>query len=138
MFKFIFDFIKKNFSLIRISINNDSIESSNRIQSYYMMGVVIIMSIVFLCIEITNFIIAMVDHNAYNISNEIIIIFGMIMAQHLSILFNKRMDMKVQNKIDGKFDNIVDKEFGIKEEPSTTSTNSITTTTIDTQIGTPK
>lgn len=63
--------------------------SSVRIQSYLMMFPILAMVFVFLVIEIWAF--AHTIHNGkdYKLSNEIILVFGMMLAHHLSILFSR-------------------------------------------------
>jgi len=74
--------------------------SSTRIMSYILMCVVLIFSATFLGIEISSAYLALSTGVKYSISNEIIIIFGMIFS-HILILsgINKSSEVK---KVDSK------------------------------------
>jgi len=83
--------IMKNFiKIIRKSISSPGgKESSTRIAGYFMLIVILIFSITFLGIEIYTAI------QTNHISNEAIIIFGMILAHHLTLLgINKYSESK--------------------------------------------
>jgi len=123
--KMITVFFNKILSLIRISVDNNSKESANRVQSYFMLILVMMMSLSFLGIEITRFI---MNPSTYVISSEIIIIFSMILAHHLGILYQKRQEMKLQNGFDEKVNSLYEEKFGVKPS-SHVATTPVTPTT---------
>lgn len=73
---------------ISASISTSEI-SSVRIQSYIILLPIILMSIVFVIIEVWSFIHAIYNDKSYVLSNEIIVVFGMILSHHLAILFSR-------------------------------------------------
>lgn len=94
--KTIYDYILKSLSGQTGKI------SSTRIMSYILLCVILIFSATFLGIEISNAYIILSSGSKYVISNEIIIIFGMIFS-HILILsgINKNTEVKKENqKID--------------------------------------
>jgi len=85
--------MKKFFTLIKKSILSPTgKESSTRIGSYIIMAIIVLFSLVFLGIEIYTTI------QTGHISNEAIVIFGMILAHHLTLLgINKYHESKDKN-----------------------------------------
>ena len=82
--------LSKIYNKIAASINGNSNRvSSTRIQAYIILFPILIMVAIFLIIEIVAFGNSLYHHIDYHISNEIIIIFGMLLAHHLSILFSR-------------------------------------------------
>lgn len=63
--------------------------SSVRIQAYVLLIPVLLASLVFVSIEAVNAIVAWNNQVAYVPSNESIIIFGMILSHHISVLFTR-------------------------------------------------
>lgn len=82
--------LTKIYNKISLSLNGNSNRiSSTRIQAYLIAFSILMMNIVFLLIEIIQFGNALYHHKDYVISNEMIIIFGMILSHHLAILFSR-------------------------------------------------
>ena len=110
--------MKKLFNLIKLSLNGDSNEvSTARLQSYLIILPILVFLLVFLIIEVWSFGHSINTGKDYHISNEIILIFGMLLAHHLSILFSR-----------SKPTSIADIKGTIKE--STESTNTTTTESV--------
>lgn len=63
--------------------------SSSRVQSYIILFPILLMVLVFLIIEIWAFGHAIKNGIDYKLSSEIIIVFGMMLGHHLSILFSR-------------------------------------------------
>jgi len=63
--------------------------SSSRVQSYIILFPILLMVLVFLIIEIWAFGHAIKHGIDYKLSSEIIIVFGMMLGHHLSILFSR-------------------------------------------------
>lgn len=76
-------------NIMKDSLNPKSPTSSTRYQSYLILLPILLMIFVTTGIELTSFIIAMYHAKAYVLSNEFIIVFGMVLAHHLSILFSR-------------------------------------------------
>lgn len=77
--------------LLRIanSVVADNPTSSTRVQSYIILFPILLSVMVFLIIEMWSFIHAIKCGTAYHLSNEIIIIFGMILAHHITIIYGR-------------------------------------------------
>jgi uncharacterized membrane protein YwaF len=84
--------MKNLFNLIKLSLNGQNHDvSAARLQSYLIILPILLLVITFLLIEIWSFMhsIQTLPNTPYHLSNEIIIIFGMLLAHHLSILFSR-------------------------------------------------
>jgi hypothetical protein len=90
MFKnlFNFSFTKKVWAKIGLSISSEKV-SSIRIQAFILLFPVVSASFIFITIELINAIIAWKNNIPYIPSNESIIIFGMILSHHISVLFSR-------------------------------------------------
>lgn len=127
----------KFLSIVRKSIDYNTMESSTRIQGYLIIALIYLMVFIFCAIEMTSFINSVfILHKAYAISNEIIIIFSAVLAHHLGILFNKRAGEKgdINDKMEEKLNSIIDTKLngngngkvngnGASDVPPTTPTN---------------
>lgn len=71
--------------------------SSTRISSYFILGSIILISLLFVAIEIVNAIMMWKTGVPYAIPGEHLAIFGMILAHHLTLLgINKTAETKVE------------------------------------------
>jgi len=71
--------------------------SSTRISSYFILGAIALISVVFVAVIITNAIISWKAGASHVIPGEHIAIFGMILAHHLALLgINKTAETKVE------------------------------------------
>ena len=88
------------FKKIAVSIDGTSNKvSSTRIQSYVMLSLVVASAVAFIAIEIWNAAMSWSCDKPYAISNEIIIVFGMLLSHHIGILFNRNRAKAEQNQI---------------------------------------
>lgn len=77
-------------------LSNTGKVSSSRIISYIISFLIILFSITFISIEIVNMIISIKNNTIYTISSEIIIIFGALLSQQLTLLgINKYNEIKL-------------------------------------------
>lgn len=82
--------MKKFFEIIRQSLNGNTNDPSTvRIQSYLILLPILLTMLVFLVIEVWSFIHAIKLGTAYRLSNEIIVVFGMVLSHHLAVLFQR-------------------------------------------------
>lgn len=81
--------LRKVVTLMGHSVESGNNISTSRLQSYFVLLPVLLSCFTFLTIEIVNAIIQWVHTKTYTISTEAIIIFGMILAHHLGILFSR-------------------------------------------------
>lgn len=80
---------------LRESVKDDNgVVSSGRIQSYMMLSLIYIFCIVYLLIEIINAAISWYHQVSYEVSTQSVVIFSMILAHHLGILFHKIRENK--------------------------------------------
>lgn len=95
---------KKIVDLINTSVDSQTSISSVRVQSYLIVPMIILFVMTFIMIEIWSFVHGIRTGGNYAISNEIIIIFGMMLSHHLAILFSrsKSQSMKELKEGDGK------------------------------------
>ena len=96
MFKKLIEYIGK-------SITKDGKVSSTRVSSYFILGAIVLISIVFVSIEVVNSIIMWKTGMPYAIPGEHIAIFGMILTHHLALLgINKAAETKVEQAVQDK------------------------------------
>jgi hypothetical protein len=100
-------FISNIFSKIGKSVLKDNTHSTHRIQSYILMLPILLMVITFLIIEISSFLVCMHTGIPYSISSEILVVFGMVLTHHISVLFQKDNNLMPEIK---------EKKEEIKEE----------------------
>ena|ERR1035437_8230885 len=75
---------------ISLSLNGHTHEvSTPRLQSYLVLIAILMMMIGALVIEMWSFINAIYHTETYKMSNEFIVVFGMALGHHLSILFSR-------------------------------------------------
>lgn len=88
--------INKILSKISLSVLATNKNSTPRIQSYIILIPILIMSLVFLFIEVWDFAYIMYagDGN-YKISTEIIVIFGMLLSHHLALIFSRKNSQSI-------------------------------------------
>ena len=114
------------FTKITKSIDStDPTVSTSRLQSYLILLPIIIMVVVFLVIELWSFIHALSTGKPYVLSNEIIVVFGMLLSHHLGILFSRNKSQSI-----GELKGINTISTATSDTP--TSSDSITTATTDT------
>lgn len=99
--------------------------SSVRLQSYIILFPILLMVLVFLIIEIWSFIHAIRHGDEYQLSSEIIIVFGMMLGHHLSILFSRT-----------KNPSIAEIKGSITESSTTTETAVVTDDALTTETTT--
>lgn len=88
--------MKNLFNLIKLSLNGNSNNTSSvRLQSYLIILPILLAVLIFLTIEVWSFGHSIHTGGDYHISNEIIIIFGMLLAHHLSILFSRNKSTSI-------------------------------------------
>lgn len=82
--------MKKFFQIIRQSLNGSTNDPSTvRIQSYLILLPILLTMLTFLIIEVWSFIHAIKLGTDYRLSNEIIVVFGMVLSHHLAVLFQR-------------------------------------------------
>jgi len=84
-------------------LGKDGKVSSSRMSSYFILGSIILTSILFVVIELVNAIILWKTGMPYTIPSEHIVIFGMVLAHHLTLLgINKNAETKVEQAVQDK------------------------------------
>lgn len=97
------NFINTILSYIGKSISKDGQVSSTRIASYFILGGILTSIGIFISVEAVNAIVMWKQGLAYVIPNEHIVLFGMILAHHLTLLgINKNAETKVEQAIQDK------------------------------------
>jgi len=96
---------RKILTLIKGSvITKEGKESSTRIMSYVISAIIVIFCFVFIGLEISAAIVALIETDKYVISNEIIIIFGSLLTQQLALLgitkSNETSQFKAQKEVE--------------------------------------
>jgi len=91
--------IKKILKFIKLSLTSDNSVSSTRIQSYLLLFAILLMIFVFVTIELWSFIHAIHSGQPYVMSSQFIIVFGMVLAHHLSVLFQRPKSQSVSDLI---------------------------------------
>lgn len=110
--------------LMKIAQSVDSTKvSTARLQSYLMMFPILAMVFVFLVIEIWAFAHTINAGKDYRLSNEIILVFGMMLAHHLSILFSRSKNPSIGD---------ITQDIGSLKTTSTEKTSTETVTTENT------
>ncbi len=95
----------------------DGKTSSSRISSYFILGSILTTSLVFIVIELVNAIIVWNTGEPYVIPSEHIVIFGMILAHHLTLLgINKNAETKVEQAVQDKLKSL--NELNPKDMPT--------------------
>lgn len=89
--------IGKILEKIALSATTDKKHSSTRLQSYIVLLPILLMTIIFVIIEIWQFIHSITYGIDYNISSEIIVVFGMLLSHHLAILFSRTKSTKIED-----------------------------------------
>jgi hypothetical protein len=93
----------KIFTYIGKSITKDGKVSSTRVSSYFILGAIVLISIIFASIEVVNSIIMWKTGMPYTVPGEHIAIFGMILTHHLALLgINKAAETKVEQAVQDK------------------------------------
>lgn len=79
-------------------------ESSTRIMSYVISAIIVLFCFIFIGIEISSAIFALIETGKYVLSNEIIIIFGSLLTQQLALLgitkSNETTQFKAQKELE--------------------------------------
>lgn len=74
--------------------------SSGRLSSYFILAAIIVASTVFTCIDIINAIVAIYNKGFYEIPGNHVVIYGMMLAHHLTLLgINKNSEVKIEQII---------------------------------------
>ncbi len=89
-------FINKILNKISLSVLSDNKNSSSRIQSYILLAPILAMTLIFIIIEVWQFIHCINIGKDYYISSEIIIIFGMILSHHLALVFSRKNSQSIK------------------------------------------
>jgi len=113
--------MKKLFNLIRNSIKTKTgKDSSTRILAYLLAIVIGLFCLVFIGIEIAAAIISLKSTGTYVLSNEIIIIFGSILAHQLTLLgINKTAETSQHNAAKKAEQQKIEEPKTTTEEPKT-------------------
>ena len=82
--------INKLLSKISLSILSDNTHSTSRLQSYIVLIPVLLMTLIFISIEIFSIVNSIINSTEYIISNEILIVYGMLLSHHLALVFSRR------------------------------------------------
>ncbi len=93
--------LKKIVDLINSSVDSGTSVSSVRVQSYLIIPMIILFVLTFITIEIWSFAHGINTGKEYHISNEIIVIFGMMLSHHLAILFSRSKSQSRKDLKDG-------------------------------------
>lgn len=93
--------------------------SSVRLQSYIILFPILLMVLVFLIIEIWSFIHAIKTASEYKMSSEIIIVFGMTLSHHITILFSRSKVTTVSDVKKSIAEISGDKPAPVDAEPTT-------------------
>ncbi len=102
-------FFKKILSLIGKSIydKKEGKISSTRMASYFILTSILTASFIFIGIDIVNAIIAIKNKGFYEIPANHIVIYGMALAHHLTLLgINKNAEQKIEVAIQDKIKSI--------------------------------
>ena len=94
--------IKKIFSLIGKSIysKKNGKVSSTRLSSYLILFMILLASAAFTGIEVVNAIVAIHNKGFYEIPSNHIVLFGMVLAHHLTLLgINKNAEARVETAV---------------------------------------
>ena len=118
--------LKNILSLIKQSTNNDNAVSSVRLQAYLMFPVIYIMVAVFIALEIAQFHHAITLHLPFVISNESIVIFGMVLSHHLAILFSRSKSQSIGELKGSSTDAVVDTTTATSDVPVVADTTDTT------------
>lgn len=114
--------ITRIFAVIRKSLDGNSNEvSTARTQSYLVLVPILMMVFVVLGIEISSFIYALHLAKTYIISNEFIIVFGMVLSHHLAILFSRNKSQSIKELKDGGSEENINTQ--VKKEAPISETN---------------
>ena len=96
----------KIFSLIGKSVyeKKDGKVSSTRMSSYFILGAILTAAGVFIGIDIVNAIVAIMNKGFYEVPANHIVLYGMTLAHHLTLLginknAEKNVEVAVQNKL---------------------------------------
>jgi hypothetical protein len=112
-------FMKKIFTLIGKSIHGkkDGKVSSTRMASYFILGAILLAAVVFVGIDIANACVAIYNKGFYEIPMNHIVIYGMTLAHHLTLLgINKNHETKVEQAIQDKMKSL--NELNPKDMPT--------------------
>ena len=92
-----FPFVKRIMTRISKSTAGENNISSTRIQSYIILLPILIMTAIFLVIELWQFIHTIYNNKDYAISTEIIVIFGMLLSHHLAVMFSRKQSQSIED-----------------------------------------
>jgi hypothetical protein len=113
-------FLKSLYSKMSQSLNGDSNKvSTSRLQSYLIILPILVMIATFLIIELWSFVHAIQHGLPYRLSNEIIVVFSLVLGHHLSILFSRNKPSSI-SEIKSEISNI-------NGDPGSNVTNTLTT-----------
>lgn len=89
------EYIQKILTKITDSVTQGNPTSSVRVQSYIILLPILVMVVVFLVIEMWSFVHAIKNGLPYRLSNEIIVVFGMILSHHVGLLFSRSKSQSI-------------------------------------------
>lgn len=99
------NYIQKLLTLMGKSVISkmDGKVSSTRLSSFYFLLAIFVYSIGFICLEVINAIVLWKTGMPYVIPSEHIVVFGMLLAHHLTLLgINKNAETKVEQAVQDK------------------------------------
>lgn len=98
--------------------------SSGRLSSYFILAVIVGAALTFISIDIVNAIMAIINRGFYEVPANHIILYGMTLAHHLTLLgINKNSEIKIEQAVQDKMKSL--NQLNQKENSSekTTSEN---------------
>lgn len=114
---------KRVYELVGLSIRDKGGKvSSGRLSSYFILGAILTSAGVFIGIDITNAIIAIINKGFYEVPANHIVLYGMTLAHHLMLLgINKNSEIKIEQAVQ---DNIMSlNQLNQKDKDSEKTTN---------------
>lgn len=115
-------FIGTVFGLIKESVydkNKDGKVSSGRLSSYFVLAAILCAAFTFIGIDIANAIIAIYNKGFYEVPANHLILYGMTLAHHLTLLgINKNAETKVEKAVQERMKSLEELKGRSLEEPS--------------------
>ena len=92
--------------------------SSGRLSSYFVLAVIIGAALTFISIDIVNAIMAIINRGFYEVPANHIILYGMTLAHHLTLLgINKNSETKIEQAVQDKMKSL--NQLNPKDIPTT-------------------
>lgn len=111
---------KRVFELVELSIydKRDGKVSSGRLSSYFILGAILTAAGVFIGIDIVNAIMAIINKGSYEVPANHIILYGMTLAHHLTLLgINKNSETKIEQAVQDKMKSL--NQLNARDIPTT-------------------